>query len=40
MALAGNTNDWGTVSGSASTNLIAIPIAPAKPMGFYRLVYP
>ena len=38
--ISGNTNDWGTVSGSASTNLIAIPIAPAKPMGFYRLVYP
>jgi autotransporter-associated beta strand protein len=35
-----NANDWGTVSGSASTNLVIIPIDPAKPSDFYRMVYP
>ena len=35
-----NTNDWGTVSGSASTNLVIITIDPTKKTEFYRLVYP
>jgi len=35
-----NTNDWGTVANSASTNLVIIPIDPAKPTEFYRLIYP
>ncbi len=35
-----NTNDWGTVSGSASTNQIIVPIDRTKPTGFFRLVYP
>jgi subtilase family serine protease len=35
-----NTNDWGTVSGSAVTNLITIPIDSSKPGEFYRLIYP
>jgi hypothetical protein len=35
-----NTNDWGTVAISASTNLVTIPINPTKPAEFYRLVYP
>lgn len=35
-----NTNDWGTVANSASTNLVTIPINPTKPAEFYRLVYP
>ena len=38
--ISGNTNDWGTVAGSANTNLVTIPIDPAKPMEFYRLIYP
>ena len=35
-----NTNDWGTVSGSASTNMIIVPIDRTKKTGFYRLIYP
>ena len=35
-----NTNDWGTVAISASTNLVTIPINPTKPAELYRLVYP
>jgi autotransporter-associated beta strand protein len=35
-----NTNDWGTVAGSASTNQVSIPIDTAKRTEFYRLVYP
>ena len=38
--ISANTNDWGTVSGSASTNLIVAPIDPTKPAEFYRLIYP
>ena len=35
-----NTNDWGTVAGSAGTNKVSIPIDTAKPTEFYRMVYP
>ena len=35
-----NTNDWGTVANSASTNLVIIPINPVTPTEFYRLIYP
>jgi len=35
-----NTNDWGAVANSASTNLVTIPINPAAPTEFYRLIYP
>jgi len=35
-----NTNDWGTVSGSADTNMIIVPIDPTKRSEFYRLIYP
>jgi photosystem II stability/assembly factor-like uncharacterized protein len=35
-----NTNDWATVSGSASTNLVAIPIVRTNKTEFYRLIYP
>jgi hypothetical protein len=35
-----NTNDWATVSGSASTNLVAIPIIRTNKTEFYRLIYP
>ena len=38
--ISGNMNDWGTVANSASTNLVTIPIDPAKPTEFYRLIYP
>ena len=40
IGISSNTNDWGTVSGSASTNMIIIPIDSAKKTGFYRLIYP
>ena len=35
-----NTNDWMTVPGSSATNQLSLPIDPAKPTEFYRLVYP
>lgn len=35
-----NTNDWGSVANSAGTNQVTLPFDPAKPMEFYRLVYP
>ena len=38
--ISSNTNDWTTVSGSAATNQVSIPVDPAKPTEFYRLVYP
>ena len=38
--ISSNTNDWGTVAGSASTNNMSIPIDATKPTEFYRLVYP
>ena len=40
QGISRNTNDWGTVANSASTNLVTIPIDPAKPTEFYRLIYP
>jgi hypothetical protein len=38
--ISANTNDWGTVSGSAGTNQVNITIDPTKPTEFYRLIYP
>ena len=38
--ISANTNDWGAVAGSASTNQISIAIDPTKPTEFYRLIYP
>ena len=38
--LSANTNDWGTVANSSQTNQIVLPINPALPAEFYRLVYP
>ena len=38
--ISANTNDWGTVSGSAATNQVIMTINPALPAEFYRLVYP
>jgi hypothetical protein len=38
--VSSNTNDWGTISGSSVTNLVSVPIVPANPTEFFRLVYP
>ena len=35
-----NLADWGTVAGSAATNQVSLPIDPAKPCEFFRMVYP
>jgi hypothetical protein len=40
VGISANTNDWMTVSGSAATNQVPIPIDAVKPAEFYRLVYP
>jgi hypothetical protein len=40
LGVSSNTNDWATVNGSALTNQVTIPIDPAKPGDYYRLVYP
>ena len=36
----GLSNNWGTVSGSAATNRVFIPIDPANDTSFFRLVRP
>ena len=38
--VSANTNDWTTVTGSAGTNQLFLPIDTTKPTEFYRLVYP
>ena len=38
--LSANTNDWGTVPGSATTNKVSMPLDATKPTEFYRLIYP
>ncbi|MDR3458111.1 MAG: autotransporter-associated beta strand repeat-containing protein [Verrucomicrobiae bacterium] len=38
--ISGNTNDWTTVAGSPATNQIIVPVDPALPLEFYRLVFP
>ena len=35
-----NLADWATVPGSTSTNQVVIPVDPAKPTSFYKMVYP
>jgi autotransporter-associated beta strand protein len=35
-----NTNNWTTVTGSATTNQVTLPFDPAQPAEFYRLTYP
>jgi autotransporter-associated beta strand protein len=35
-----NTNDWMLVPNSPGTNQISVPVDPAKPVEFYRLVAP
>jgi hypothetical protein len=38
--LSVKTNDWATVSGSAVTNQVVVPVDPTNPTEFYRMVYP
>ena len=38
--ISGNPADWGTVTGSSTTNLENITINPALPSEFYQMVYP
>jgi autotransporter-associated beta strand protein len=38
--ISSNTNDWGTVSGSSTTNVITVPVNRTNKSEFYRLVYP
>jgi autotransporter-associated beta strand protein len=40
QGISSNTNDWGAVANSPLTNQIVLPISPAQPAEFYRLVYP
>ena len=40
LGVSSNANDWGTVSGSAATNQVAVPLDVTKATEFYRLVYP
>jgi autotransporter-associated beta strand protein len=40
LGISTTPSDWGTVSGSTTTNLLNIPIDAAKPAAFYRMVYP
>jgi autotransporter-associated beta strand protein len=38
--VSADPNDWATVAFSGQTNLVVLPIDPALPQEFYRLVYP
>jgi hypothetical protein len=38
--VSGNTNDWGTVPGSTTTNAASISILNTNLNDHYRLVYP
>jgi len=40
LGLSSNTNDWMTVPGSTGTNQESIPLNPALPAEFYKLIYP
>ena len=40
LGLSINSNDWGTVPGSTTTNLLAIPIVTTNLDEYYRLIYP
>jgi hypothetical protein len=35
-----NPNDWATVTNSSATNQVSLPINPALPTEYFRLVYP
>ena len=36
----GLSNNWVTVPGSTSTTSVVVPLDPANPTVFYRLIYP
>jgi hypothetical protein len=36
----GISTNWSTWPGSAATNAVSVPISPANPTVFFRLVYP
>ncbi len=38
--ISSNPSDWGTVANSQQTNQVVLPVIPASPAEFYRLVYP
>jgi hypothetical protein len=38
--ISSNPSDWGAVANSQPTNQVVLPINPALPTEFYRLVYP
>jgi hypothetical protein len=38
--ISASPGDWGTVTGSANTNRVIIPIDQTKPAEFYKMVYP
>jgi hypothetical protein len=40
LGVSANLNDWATVPGSTTTNLINLPITTTNLNSFYRLVYP
>jgi hypothetical protein len=40
LGLSINSNDWGTVPESTTTNLLAIPIVTTNLDEYYRLIYP
>jgi hypothetical protein len=40
LGVSANPNDWATVPGSTTTNLITLPITITNLNSFYRLVYP
>jgi hypothetical protein len=40
LGVSANPNDWGTVPGSTTTNLMALPIIQTNLNKYYRLVYP
>jgi hypothetical protein len=40
LGLSPNLNDWATITGSMTTNSMAIPIVTTNLNEYYRLVYP
>ena len=38
--VSANPADWGTVTGSATTNAVSLPIDATVPGAYYQLVYP
>ena len=40
LGVSTNMSDWATVTNSATTNQVAIPMNATKPGDYFRLVYP